>query len=126
MFQLKTYTIPKLNSNFDLLQDGNNELQTTISICIMIPKDKENKENVIEIEAVYKNSNNEELLDSLIRGTFVWTGNIEVEKDQIKSVLKDEAVPVLYSKLRNFLQEYFNMIHIDFVNIKPFSPQMLK
>lgn len=113
--KIKDYIIPKFY--VDIASSSKEEFEVTLNMeaNIMIPRDTEDGDCIIEIKLEYIDEDKKTILSVVLRGSAEVESSLEDEEK--KQILREIAVPVFYKELRKFLSEISEKTKLDFPNI---------
>lgn len=118
MCYIREITIPKFSINVESLPSGEHRFSLKMNANIMIPRDATNNECIAEITISYETEDGNNLLSAIIRGN-VADVDISLEDEEKCSLIKTEALPTIYSRLRNFIGNVLESANIGLPNIPP-------
>lgn len=117
LIKIKEYTIPKFCMNIESISKEEFEIELSMALNIMIPKDTEKEECIVEVRIEYADKEKKPVVSALLRGRV--DVDTSLEEDEKKDALKKDAAPVFYNVLRKFIGEMSEKTNIEFPNIPP-------
>lgn len=118
MCNIREITIPKFSINVDSLPSGENRFSLDMNANIMIPRDVANNECIAEITISYDTEDGNNILSAVIRGNVMDVDSSLGETEKC-SLIRAEALPTIYSRLRSFIGDVLERAHIDLPSIPP-------
>lgn len=115
--KIKDYVIPQIYVNMVDYTEEEFDVILSIEVNMMIPKDSDDMNCIIEIKLEYTDDDKNEILSVVIRG--IAEVDMSLEYNEKKEMLKKVAVPVLYKELRKFLGGMIETTKLSFPNIPP-------
>lgn len=119
ILEIKKYRIPKVKMDFEKISEGEHLINIETSINIMIPKDVTDKICIVVIKTQFKNESQEEILSVLIR-SFVEIKDVNISNEDKEKSIRLNAVPIIYEKLREFIEQLLETAQINSMNIPPY------
>lgn len=113
--KIKKYIIPKFFVDAEAVSNSEFVMSINVTLNIMIPKDVENQECIVEILLDYEKQNQESVLSAMFRG-YVDT-DLSLTEQQKTDLIKQEAVPVFYEEFRKFIGDTMEKTNINLPNI---------
>ena len=118
MCSIREYKIPKFTINIESLQPGEHLFSLEMNANIMIPRDGVNNDCIAEITINYNAENNEPIMVAVIRGNIADAG-VGLEDAERCNIIKAEIFPILYTRLRNFIETMLEESNVGLPNIPP-------
>lgn len=122
---LKSFRIYKLITDFELLDDGENEVSLTTRMGTMIPKKDADNECKVEILVEFKNNREDTILSVVARGGFEIPPKFDT-KDSKKQLLQEQGWKLVYLKLQKAIDEILKISNVEFMSLPPFSEMSKK
>ncbi len=118
--ECKHYRISQVEFDFEKLAKGKQNIKVEVQISIKTPDEmRENKKNIVEIIPTFLINDQVEILKAKIQGQFEIVEE-RLTKDQIEQILEQEAVPFLYVKLQEYINEVLKLSNINFTSLPPY------
>lgn len=116
MCSIREITIPKFSINVESLPSGEHRFSLDMNANIMIPRDVTNGECIAEISISYDAEDGNNILSAVIRGNINGVDNRLGDTEKC-SLIRTEAFPIIYSRLRNFIGNVLEGANINLPNI---------
>lgn len=117
---MKSSRIISIETNFDKIEYGDNQINLKTKIRALIPDDDKNKEIIVRV-----------IIDFTIKDTDITILHItndghfdlgkDMNEDQIQNVIKKYAARTVYEDTRNKIGKILNISNVDFMNIPEFD-----
>lgn len=122
--ECKHYRISQIEADFEKLSKGKQSIKLEIQVSIRIPEStKENQKNVVEITPVFSTDSQTEILKVKIQGQFEILNGKLLSDDDREKVLEKEAVPILYLKLQNYIDDVLKLSNISFIGLPSYEDE---
>ncbi len=120
----KHYRISQIEADFEKLPRGKQNIKLEIQVSIKMPEEKkENKKNIVEITPIFSTGDQVEILKVRIQGQFEILNEETLSDDDKGKVLEKKAVPILYLKLQNYIDQMLKMSNINFIGLPPYEDE---